>query len=67
MGVCTVIKGEPELLTPVDSDFARTGVTAILPRGKKRSAVFAGRHDLNGNGELTGSHWIDEDVYKRQL
>ena len=53
VGVCTVIKGEPELLTPVDSDFARTGVTAILPRGKKRSAVFAGRHDLNGNGELT--------------
>ncbi len=63
VGVCTVIKGEPELLTPVDSDFARTGVTAILPRGKKRSAVFAGRHDLNGNGELTGSHWIDDSGF----
>lgn len=41
----------------------RTGVTAILPRGHRRSAVFAGRFDLNGNGELTGSHWIDDSGF----
>lgn len=63
VGMCTVIQGEPEQVTPLNSSFARTGVTAILPRGKKRSAVFAGRHDLNGNGELTGCHWIDDSGF----
>jgi L-aminopeptidase/D-esterase-like protein len=38
-------------------------VTAILPRGKRRSAVFAGRFDLNGNGEMTGCHWIDDSGF----
>ncbi|WP_062467044.1 DmpA family aminopeptidase [Demequina maris] len=39
---------------------ARTGVTAILPLGRDGvgSTVPAGLHSLNGNGELTGSHWI---------
>jgi L-aminopeptidase/D-esterase-like protein len=55
--------GEPEDYTCPGSPFARTGVTAILPRGKRRSAVFAGRHDLNGNGELTGTHWIDDSGF----
>ena len=63
VGYCTIIKGEPEDYTGPGSPFARTGVTAILPRGKKRSAVFAGRHDLNGNGELTGTHWIDDSGF----
>ncbi|MFI6317441.1 P1 family peptidase [Nonomuraea sp. NPDC050556] len=41
---------------------ARTGVTAILPRGRDGVAVpcAAGIHALNGNGEMTGSHWIEE-------
>ena len=39
---------------------ARTGVTAILPRGRDSSACFAGWFSLNGNGELTGTAWIDE-------
>jgi L-aminopeptidase/D-esterase-like protein len=41
---------------------ARTGVTAILPLGRDRigTAVPAGLYSLNGNGELTGSHWIQE-------
>lgn len=40
----------------------RTGVTAILPLGRERigTAVTAGLFSLNGNGELTGSHWIRE-------
>ena len=41
---------------------ARTGVTAILPRGRAGigTTVPSGLFSLNGNGELTGSHWIEE-------
>lgn len=63
VGYCTVIIGEPEDYKGPGSNFARTGVTAILPRGKRKSIVFAGRHDLNGNGELTGSHWVDDSGF----
>lgn len=63
VGYSTLIVGEPDANTTDDSHFARTGVTAILPRGKKRSAVFAGRFDLNGNGEMTGTHWIDDSGF----
>lgn len=40
----------------------RTGVTAILPRGEKSldEPVFAGVFALNGNGEMTGTAWIEE-------
>ncbi|WP_370679325.1 P1 family peptidase [Comamonas sp. GB3 AK4-5] len=40
----------------------RTGVTAILPRGRQAlgRSCAAGLHSLNGNGELTGSAWIEE-------
>ena len=51
--------------TLVESEGAnavRTGVTTVLPRG--RSGVgdpcHAGMYSMNGNGELTGSHWIAE-------
>ena len=63
VGYSTIIKGDSASDTAPESGFARTGVTAILPRGKKRSAVFAGRFDLNGNGELTGTHWIDDSGF----
>lgn len=63
VGYTTIIKGEPTADRNDTTDFARTGVTAILPRGKARSAVFAGRFDYNGNGELTGSHWIDDSGF----
>ncbi|MDR0518545.1 MAG: P1 family peptidase [Clostridiales Family XIII bacterium] len=63
VGFSTVIIGEPEDYTGSGSPFARTGVTAILPRGKQRSAVFVGRHDLNGNGEMTGTHWMDDSGF----
>ena len=39
----------------------RTGVTAILPRpGREPRPVRAGHYALNGNGEMTGTHWIDD-------
>lgn len=40
----------------------RTGVTAILPRGRDMHVkpVLAGHYALNGNGEMTGTHWIDD-------
>lgn len=39
-----------------------TGVTAILPRGRQAGPVpvQAGQFDLNGNGEMTGTHWIHD-------
>ena len=42
-----------------------TGVTAVLPRGHetKPTPVWAGQFDFNGNGELTGSHWITDAGY----
>ena len=45
-----------------DGHKVRTGVTAILPRGKDSAdkSVFAGWFALNGNGEMTGTMWIDE-------
>lgn len=42
----------------------RTGVTAILPRGKASSApCFAGWFSLNGNGEMTGTTWVEESGF----
>jgi len=42
-----------------------TGVTAVLPRGHdpRPRPVWAGQFDLNGNGEMTGTHWIDDAGY----
>ena len=43
----------------------RTGVTAILPRDDRGVPVpvWAGHYALNGNGEMTGTHWIDDAGY----
>jgi L-aminopeptidase/D-esterase-like protein len=41
----------------------QTGVTAILPTGKTWRPVFAAWHALNGNGEMTGTAWIDESGF----
>jgi D-aminopeptidase len=45
-----------------DGRKVRTGVTAILPRGKAdlRTPAFAGWFSLNGNGEMTGTAWLEE-------
>ena len=52
---------EVGLTTLISGDRIRTGVTAILPRGRESSdPVFAGWFSLNGNGEMTGTAWIEE-------
>ena len=59
VGQVTVIKGKGTL--NVGKGPIRTGVTAILPRGKNStSPVFGGWFTLNGSGEMTGTTWIEE-------
>jgi D-aminopeptidase len=59
VGMTTIISGEGAL--KVGTGPVRTGVTAILPRGKtSKDQVFAGWFSLNGNGEMTGTTWIEE-------
>src|SRR5213595_1513229 len=59
VGMTTLISGEGPL--KVGAGPVRTGVTAILPRGKaSKDPVFAGWFSLNGNGEMTGTTWIEE-------
>ncbi|MGZ8558071.1 MAG: DmpA family aminopeptidase, partial [Chitinophagaceae bacterium] len=41
----------------------RTGVSAILPRGRVNNPVFANWYSLNGNGEMTGTTWITESGF----
>ena len=43
----------------------RTGVTAILARDDQNAPqpVWAGQFTLNGNGEMTGTHWINDAGY----
>lgn len=63
IGHSTIISGEGAL--KVGTGPARTGVTAILPRGKESNSdpVFAGWFSLNGNGEMTGTTWIEESGF----
>ncbi len=60
VGYTTLTEGEGEL--EIGKGPVRTGVTIIHPRGREKTfdAVWAGRFSLNGNGEMTGVHWIDE-------
>ena len=61
VGLTTLISGEGALVEgkgPI-----RTGVTAILPRGRKFDPVFAAYHVLNGNGDMTGTHWVQESGF----
>jgi D-aminopeptidase len=59
VGYKTLISGEGKLV--VGKGPVRTGVTAILPRGKSgKAGVFAGFFSGNGNGDMTGTHWIEE-------
>lgn len=48
-----------------DTAYIRTGVTAILPYGRDPAPhpVWAGQFSLNGNGEMTGVHWIHDAGY----
>jgi D-aminopeptidase len=59
VGYKTLISGDGKLV--VGKGPVRTGVTAILPRGKaSKQSVFAGFFSGNGNGDMTGTHWIEE-------
>ncbi|GAB4066973.1 P1 family peptidase [Ancylobacter sonchi] len=60
VGYATLIEGEGPLV--VGEGPVRTGVTAILPRPRDQLAapVFAGLFSANGNGEMSGSHIIEE-------
>ena len=62
VGHTTLISGNGKLV--VGKGPARTGVTAIHPRGKTSSdAVFAAWFTLNGNGEMTGTTWVDDSGF----
>jgi len=58
VGHVTLISGDGPLV--VGKGPVRTGVTAILPKGKTNAPVPAAWFSLNGNGELTGTAWIEE-------
>lgn len=50
--------------TLIEGESVRTGVTAIRPRGKQSNAPsFAGWFSLNGNGEMTGTTWLEESGF----
>lgn len=62
VGHATIVSGEGKLVPgqgPV-----RTGVSVVFPRGKgSPDPVFAGWFALNGNGEMTGTTWIEESGF----
>jgi D-aminopeptidase len=62
VGHTTLISGEGKL--EVGKGPVRTGVTAIHPRGKTNNdAVFAAWFTLNGNGEMTGTTWVEDSGF----
>ena len=61
VGFTTLISGEGRL--EVGKGPVRTGVSAILPRGTTDDPVFGGWYALNGNGEMTGTTWIEESGF----
>ncbi len=63
VGYSTLISGEGKL--EAGKGPVRTGVTAILPRGPESfdDPVYAGYFSLNGNGEMTGTAWVDESGF----
>ena len=63
VGFTTLINGEGKL--EVGKGPVRTGVTAIIPRGHNslNDPVYAGTFSLNGNGEMTGTAWVEESGF----
>src|SRR5215475_10163132 len=50
--------------TLIEGNSVRTGVTAVWPRGKQSSdPVFGGFFSQNGNGDMTGTHWLEESGF----
>ena len=62
VGHTTLISGDAA--SPPGAGPVRTGVTAILPRGKdSNEPVFAGWFTENGNGEMTGTTWVEDSGF----
>jgi D-aminopeptidase len=63
VGHTTLISGEGKL--QIGKGPVRTGVTAVLPRGRESMSnpVFAGWFTENGNGEMTGTTWVEESGF----
>ncbi|PYL07228.1 MAG: hypothetical protein DME34_07305, partial [Verrucomicrobia bacterium] len=63
VGYTTLISGDGKLV--VGQGPVRTGVTAILPRGHDslNDPVYAAVFSLNGNGEMTGTAWVEESGF----
>jgi L-aminopeptidase/D-esterase-like protein len=62
VGQTTLISGSGPLKVGVGP--VRTGVTAILPRGHNfKDSVFAAWFTLNGNGEMTGTTWVEDSGF----
>ncbi len=62
VGSTTLIRGDGKL--KVGEGPVRTGVTVVLPRGQKNpDPVYAGWFSLNGNGEMTGTTWVEESGF----
>jgi L-aminopeptidase/D-esterase-like protein len=63
VGHATIVSGEGPLR--VGQGPVRTGVTAVLPRGRESMArpSFAGWYSQNGNGEMTGTTWVEESGF----
>ena len=62
VGHTTLISGNGPLKVGIGP--VRTGVTAVVPRGKdSKDSVFAGWFTLNGNGEMTGTTWVEESGF----
>jgi L-aminopeptidase/D-esterase-like protein len=63
VGETTLISGEGKLV--IGKGPVRTGVTAVMPRGQNSMTdpVFAGWFSQNGNGEMTGTTWVEESGF----
>jgi D-aminopeptidase len=62
VGATTLIRGEGAL--KVGEGPVRTGVTVVMPRGgESNDPVYAGWFSLNGNGEMTGTTWVEESGF----
>ena len=62
VGYSTIISGEGKLV--VGKGPVRTGVTVVFPKGKEfRDRVFGAWFTLNGNGEMTGTTWLQESGF----
>src|SRR5580704_6681189 len=62
VGDTTLIRGEGKLV--VGQGPVRTGVTVIFPRGRSDAEpVYAGWFSQNGNGEMTGTTWVEESGF----